>query len=138
MQNEILKKILIFQFMSLCYIHTKEFSNHFLFYSIDKDMNSLGMKQGYSLPIPKLPNPVNIIMVHASKVISYLKPSSFFFRIMYLFHGIWISFCINRRLHALGWISSFDINGLQISTQIICFKFDIFSIYLIFIFLFYC
>jgi len=29
----------------------------------------LGYKQGYSLPKPTLPNPVNIIMVQASKVI---------------------------------------------------------------------
>jgi len=36
--------------------------------NVDKELNSLGYKQGYSLPVPKLPNPVNIIMVHASKV----------------------------------------------------------------------
>lgn len=36
--------------------------------NVDKDLNSLGYKQGYSLPRPKLPNPVNIIMIYASKV----------------------------------------------------------------------
>lgn len=36
--------------------------------SIDKAMNSLGARHGYALPQPKLPNPVNIIMVHAQKV----------------------------------------------------------------------
>lgn len=38
------------------------------FVSIDKAMNSLGARHGYALPQPKLPNPVNIIMVHAQKV----------------------------------------------------------------------
>lgn len=36
--------------------------------SVDKAMNSLGYKVGYALPKPKLPNPVNIVMVNASKV----------------------------------------------------------------------
>ena len=37
-------------------------------FSIDKALNSLGYKFGYALPKPQLPNPINIVMVHAQKV----------------------------------------------------------------------
>lgn len=36
--------------------------------SLDKALNSLGYKYGYALPKSKLPNPINIVMVYAQKV----------------------------------------------------------------------
>ena len=37
--------------------------------SVDKALNSLGYKYGYALPKPQLPNPINIVMVYAQKVL---------------------------------------------------------------------
>lgn len=37
--------------------------------SLDKALNSLGYKYGYVLTKPQLPNPINIVMVYAQKVL---------------------------------------------------------------------
>ena len=41
---------------------------YILISSLDKALHSLGYKYGYALPKPQLPNPINIVMVYAQKV----------------------------------------------------------------------
>lgn len=39
--------------------------------SLDKALHSLGYKFGYALPKSQLPNPINIVMVCAQKVMTF-------------------------------------------------------------------
>lgn len=51
--------------------------------SLDKALNSLGYKYGYVLTKPQLPNPINIVMVYAQKVL--LSFIIIFFSFLYHF-----------------------------------------------------
>ena len=47
---------------------SKSCSLHMTSCSIDKILHSLGPKMGYALPVRKLPNPIDIVLVYAQRV----------------------------------------------------------------------
>ena len=83
-------------------------STSFLISSLDKALHSLGYKYGYALPKAQLPNPINIVMVYAQKVMfSWLFLLLVFLSLLELTH--WCLCWPQPSLLSVGLCSSSDV-----------------------------
>lgn len=85
---------------------------------LDKAMNSLGYKYGYALPKPQLPNPINIVMVHAQKVF----PLDYCLFVAVVLYFLYCTMC---GIRAMGirccWIKLYKIRSRKTMPQALLF-----------------